>query len=123
MAELGRVESSTSSSPTPTTMFKSILPSRRVPSGDFTFITPLADDVSGKENLPSLAARAQMPLAKGRTVTKGFIQTSEMKKKTDHKKPKDSPSSDSTVVSTQAFDKLLVSSIHFFTALLAVHFL
>jgi len=104
-------------------MFKSILPSRRVPSGDFTFITPLADDVSGKENLPTLAARTQMPPTKGRTVTKGFIQTIEKKKNTDHKKSKDSPSSDLTMVSPQAFDKLLVCSIHLFTALFPAHLL
>lgn len=91
-----------------TTMFKSILSSRRDPSDDFTVITPLSGDISCKENLPALAAGAQMPLAKGRTATKGFIQTSEKKKKADHKKLRDIPSHDSTTVSPQAFDKLLV---------------
>ncbi|KAF9065077.1 armadillo-type protein [Rhodocollybia butyracea] len=34
-------------------MFKSILPSKRIPSSDFTMITPLADVPNGKENQPS----------------------------------------------------------------------
>jgi hypothetical protein len=67
-------------------MFKSILPSRRIPSGEFTIVTPLADDISGKENMPTSQVSAA---TKGRTGPKGFIQTTEKKKKLELKKTKD----------------------------------
>lgn len=87
-------------------MFKlNILPSRRVPSGEFTIVTPLADDISGKENMPA----THVPLAaKGRTGPKGFIQTAEKKKKLEPKKTKHL--AEPSPVSPQAFDKLLVKS-------------
>lgn len=81
-------------------MFKSILPSRRVPSGDFTVLTNLMEDASGKENLPT-----QMHSGKPRMVTKPVEK--EKKKKGDSKKGKDVPTE--IIVSPQAFDKLLVS--------------
>ncbi|KAF9532476.1 armadillo-type protein [Crepidotus variabilis] len=83
-------------------MFKSILPSRRVPSGDFTVITNLMEDNASKENQP---AHPQMPVSKNRTVTKGQTVEKEKKKRGDSKKSKDAPAD--IVVSPQAFDKLL----------------
>jgi len=87
-------------------MFKSILPSKRIPSGEFTFVTPLAGDGLGKENMPA----SQVSVAtKGRTGPKGFIQT-EKKKKLELKKTKDLNTVEPSLVSPQAFDKLLVRS-------------
>ena len=90
----------------PPTMFKSILPSRRAPSGDFTIITNLIDG-AGKENQPAQAGQPQIAATKGRIAPK---QTNEKKKKLDVKKSKDSPVNE-TFESAQAFDKLLVCSI------------
>jgi len=93
-----------------TTMFKGILPARRVPSTDFTIITNLADG-QGKENQPELGNHhPQMPATnKSRTASKGFMQSSSNKrKKTGTKRSKDTPVIDSTPVSGEAFDKLLV---------------
>jgi hypothetical protein len=94
------------------TMFKGILPSRRVPSGDFTIITNLVDS-QGKENQPNLPSQPRMPATKGRSVSKGFL-TSERKKKTDTKRSKDTPVLDTldTPISGEAFDKLLVSCVN-----------
>ncbi|KDR78820.1 hypothetical protein GALMADRAFT_137817 [Galerina marginata CBS 339.88] len=86
-------------------MFKGILPSRRVPSGDFTIITNLVEG-HGKENQPSLPSQTQVPVTKARTASKGFMLTSERKKKSDTKKSKDTQISDAPV-SGEAFDKLL----------------
>ncbi|KAF8183389.1 armadillo-type protein [Pholiota molesta] len=89
-------------------MFKGILPSRRVPSGDFTIITNLVDS-QGKENQPNLPSQPRMPATKGRSVSKGFL-TGERKKKTDTKRSKDTPVLDmlDTPISGEAFDKLLL---------------
>ncbi|KAF8150869.1 armadillo-type protein [Crassisporium funariophilum] len=86
-------------------MFKSILPSRRVPSGDFTIITNLVD-ASAKENQPTLPGNTQMPATKGKTATKGFMQMNDKKKKADAKKVKDTPVAE-VPMSAQEFDKLL----------------
>jgi hypothetical protein len=98
-------------------MFKGILPSRRIPSGDFTIITNLVDD-HAKENQYNPSSQTQVPQAatKGRTGTKGFLQMNEKKKKSDSKKandpaPKQIPD---TLISPQEFDKLLVSCYHRF---------
>lgn len=96
-------------------MFKGILPSRRIPSGDFTIITNLVDD-HAKENQYNLSSQTQAPGTKGRTGTKGFLQMNEKKKKSDSKKaddpaPKRVPE---TLISPQEFDKLLVSCYHHF---------
>jgi len=88
-------------------MFKSILPSKRIPSGEFTFVTPLAGDGLGKENMPTSQASGA---TKGRTGPKGFIQTTEKKKKLEIKKTKDLNLVEPSLVSPQAFDKLLVKS-------------
>jgi|SRR6266498_922886 len=89
-------------------MFKSILPGRRNPSGDFTFVT-LGDNGACKENLPAMAAKPQV-VTKPRPNSKGFVQAGDKKKKSETKKPKDSPPND-LVVSPQAFDQLLVSIV------------
>jgi len=85
-------------------MFKGILPSRRVPSADFTIITNLVEG-HGKENQPT---QPQMPTTRAQTASKGFMQMNEKKKKTDSKRSKDAPAPE-TPVSGEAFDKLLVS--------------
>lgn len=95
------------------TMFKGILPSRRIPSGDFTIITNLVDD-HAKENQYNPSGQTQVTATKGRTGTKGFLQMNEKKKKSDSKKANDSaPKQVSDVpISPQEFDKLLVSCYH-----------
>ncbi|KAF5327237.1 hypothetical protein D9619_004768 [Psilocybe cf. subviscida] len=87
-------------------MFKGILPGRRQPSVDFTIITNLADS-AGKENDPSGPSLAQPPTSKQRSVSKGFMQSSEKKpKKPDYKRSKSIPSPEPPI-STEDFDKLL----------------
>jgi hypothetical protein len=89
-------------------MFKGILPGRRQPSVDFTIITNLADG-SGKENEPSGQPLAQPTATKQRSVSKGFMQSNEKKaKKPDNKRSKSIPSPE-VPISTEDFDKLLVS--------------
>jgi hypothetical protein len=88
-------------------MFKGILPSRRIPSGDFSIITNLIDDHT-KENRCDPSNQMQVSATKGRTGAKGFL---EKKKKSDSKKandpaPKQVPDA---LISPQEFDKLLVS--------------
>lgn len=91
-------------------MFKGILPSKRIPSGDFTIITNLVDDHT-KENQRNLSGQAKVSGAKGRTASKAFLQMNEKKKKSDPKKAKDSPPTkvQDASISPQEFDKLLVS--------------
>lgn len=88
------------------TMFKGILPTRRVPSGDFTIITNLVDD-QGKENRPNHPSQPRMPTSKARSVSKGFL-TGDRKRKTEARKAKETQQQDQQV-SGEAFDKLLVS--------------
>ena len=94
-------------------MFKGILPSRRIPSGDFTIITNLVDD-HAKENQYNPSGQTQVSATRGRTTgTKGFL---DKKKKSDSKKAND-PSQKQVPdahISPQEFDKLLVSCIHHF---------
>jgi hypothetical protein len=73
-------------------MFKSILPSRKVPDGDFFMVTPPADSL--KENYPALgtASTNHAPKAK----------TEKRKKSKDQETPPD------VAVTEQAFDQLLV---------------
>ena len=89
------------------TMFKSILPSKRVPSTDFSIITDLVDG-QGKENLPTQSVQPQILANKARSVNKGFMQTHEKKKKAEPKRSKDI-SPPETPITGEAFDKLLVS--------------
>ena len=88
-------------------MFKGILPSRRIPSGDFSIITNLVDD-HAKENQYNPSSQTQSPITKG---TKGFLQMNEKKKKSASKKANDSAPTPvpQTPISSQEFDKLLVS--------------
>jgi hypothetical protein len=88
-------------------MFRSILPSRRVPSTDFSIITNLVE-VQGKENQPTQPVQPQIPATKARSVSKGFMQIHEKKKKADAKRSKE-VSPPETPISGEAFDKLLVS--------------
>ena len=94
-------------------MFKGILPSRRIPSGDFTIITNLVDD-HAKENQYNPSGQTQVSATKGRTVTKGFLQMNEKKKKSDSKKTNDPALKQvsDALISPQEFDKLLVSFYH-----------
>lgn len=82
-------------------MFKSILPSRRIPSSDFTMLTTLDDSaLNGKENYPALAISTNVPTAKSR----------------NDKTQKKSKSKEQPVVEgvdmEQEFDRLLVRSNH-----------
>jgi len=88
-----------------TAMFKNILPGRRIPSGEFTFVTP-GNNGASKENLPAMIAKPQVA-TKPRPNSKALVQAGD-KKKT--KKAKDSQPND-PVVSPQAFDQLLVSTV------------
>lgn len=77
-------------------MFKSILPSKRLPDSDFFMVTPTSPTEGSKENFPALATATNTT-------------------KTRVEKPKKSKTKDATiepVAMEQAFDKLLVSSVH-----------
>ena len=71
-------------------------------------------DDHAKENQPNPPGHTQVSATKGRTVTKGFLQMNEKKKKSDSKKTKDSTQVPDTPISPQEFDKLLVSCYFFF---------
>lgn len=96
-------------------MFKSILPTRRVPSTDFTMITSLQDVSNTKENYPSLGVAPQ-PTSRNMKNTfagrKASIQLYDKKKRIDTKNNKDQnpPSPVEPVEMNQAFDQLLVSA-------------
>jgi hypothetical protein len=96
-------------------MFKGILPSRRIPSGDFSIITNLVDD-HAKENQYNPSGQTQLPVTKGHTGTKGFLQMNEKKKKAASKKANDFAPTPvpQTPINPQEFDKLLVSFHHRF---------
>lgn len=99
-------------------MFKSILPVKRIPSSDFTMVTPLTDSQTmpnGKENHPGSAMVASTALptqSKGVRQTlvapKGLPQPNEKKKRVEGKKAKEQ--SIEPIGTNQAFDKLLVRS-------------
>lgn len=79
-------------------MFKSILPSKRLPDADFFMVTSPTE--GSKENFPALATvTTNTPLAKNRGVDKV-------------KRGKTKETSLEPVAMEQAFDKLLVSSVH-----------
>jgi len=87
-------------------MFKSILPSKRIPSSDFTMLTELADSAPpiGKENhfnsSNALAVPVQSKTGKPGLLSKGFPE----------KKRRDTKSNDPSTEMNQAFDQLLVST-------------
>ncbi|TFK27799.1 hypothetical protein FA15DRAFT_635109 [Coprinopsis marcescibilis] len=83
-------------------MFKGILPSKRVVSQDFTFLTPLSDVPPGKENLP-FANNAQTNGRSGRSV----LVLGTKKKRSESKKPKDTDEPLDIPDTNLAFDKLL----------------
>ncbi|KAF5382020.1 hypothetical protein D9615_004437 [Tricholomella constricta] len=88
------------------TMFKGILPSKRISSSDFTMITTLGD-LNGKENLPTPTPQT----VKGPKATnKGQGQGLDKKKRGDNKKVKETQDvpTDGPAMN-QAFDRLLVS--------------
>ena len=99
-------------------MFKSILPVKRIPSSDFTMVTPLTDSQAmpnGKENHPGSAIVTPTPLptqSKGvrqaLAAPKGLPQPNERKKRSETKKTREEPTE--LVGTNQAFDKLLVRS-------------
>ena len=71
-------------------------------------------DDHAKENQYSPSSETLVTATKGRTGTKGFLQKNEKKKKSDSRKandpaPKQVPDA---VISSQEFDKLLVSCQH-----------
>ena len=70
-------------------MFKSILPSRKMPDAEFLIVTPQTD--SHKENYPALSSA-----------------TNTTKTKTKKSKDKDTPMVIDTEQTEQAFDELLV---------------
>lgn len=86
-------------------MFKGILPSKRMPSTEFTMVTSLGDISNGKENVPDPVPAVP---AKPSKVTVH-------KDKAKHEKSKSLKAlQDFTVepvVTNQAFDKLLVGEI------------
>ncbi|KAL0576518.1 hypothetical protein V5O48_005463 [Marasmius crinis-equi] len=83
-------------------MFKSILPSKRIPSSDFTMLTALNDEGPvGKENQPGLTnvqpGTAHAKVGKPGLLSKGFPE----------KKRRDTKGKDQGVEMNQAFDQLL----------------
>ena len=77
-------------------MFKSILPSRRVPSTDFQMVTPPLDSaMNGKENWPD----PSMPIDTKQTRVE----------KSKKRKGKEQAPGPDTYMATHAFEKLLVS--------------
>lgn len=77
-------------------MFKSILPSKRLPDSDFFMVTPTSPTEGSKENFPALAPATNTT-------------------KTRVEKPRKSKTKDATiepVAMEQAFDKLLVSPVY-----------
>ncbi|TFK33227.1 armadillo-type protein [Crucibulum laeve] len=88
-------------------MFKNILPSKRVPSTEFSMITSLADTTNFKENHPSTGTVQPLVTSKSKPVTmsKGFAPVDGKKKKGDNKKAKEKPIE--SVGMEQAFDRLL----------------
>lgn len=84
-------------------MFKSILPSKRVSSSDFTMVTPLGEtDINGKENMFN-SSKAKPSIAS----TRGFPTVSDKRKKASAKGKSNVADDESDMI--QAFDKLLVS--------------
>jgi hypothetical protein len=86
------------------TMFKGILPPRRVPSSEFIIVNPLPDN--GKENLPSppLHPPASSPNAKAKSA-KAASQDKSKRKKGDLSHPISALTSSTT---DREFDRLLV---------------
>ena len=86
-------------------MFKGILPSKRLPSTEFTMVTSLGDISNGKENVPD-------PVS---TVPAKPSKVATYKDKAKHEKSKSVKTlqdfSVEPIVTNQAFDKLLVSGI------------
>ena len=77
-------------------MFKSILPSRRVPSTDFQMVTPPLDSAfNGKENWPD----PSIPIDNQQTRVE----------KTKKRKGKEQAPAPDSYMTTHAFEKLLVS--------------
>lgn len=101
-------ESRSSRTPLQRAMFKSILPTRRVPSSDFSMVTSLQET---KENYPSLGVAPQ-PAGRNpkSTFRKASSQLYDRKKRTEPKagKGQDSSSSVEPAQMNQAFDQLLV---------------
>lgn len=92
-------------------MFKSILPSKRIVSSDFTMVTNLGDPApNGKENQPSVGAIPPSGPSKstraGHSATKGSSQSHEKKKRDKKEKEQQQPAE--AVGMNQAFDQLLV---------------
>lgn len=89
-------------------MFKSILPTRRVPSTDFSMVTSLQE---AKENYPSLGVAPQPAGRNPRnTFRKASSQLYDRKKLTEPKndREQDSVSPEEPAQTNQAFDQLLV---------------
>ncbi|KAJ7592936.1 armadillo-type protein [Mycena floridula] len=83
-------------------MFKNILPSKRVPSSDFTMITPLRDaDINSKENQPH---KSTGPAKSSGPVSKGFAPSFEKRKRANTKGKDEFVQ---VLGMNQAFDKLL----------------
>ncbi|KAF5391700.1 hypothetical protein D9757_002552 [Collybiopsis confluens] len=85
-------------------MFKSILPSKRIPSSDFTMITSLGDVSNGKENQPGSNVLAQPP-KNAKAGAKGSSKGMSDKKKLGNLKGKDQAPSGEDM--NDAFDQLL----------------
>lgn len=81
-------------------MFKGILPSKRLPSAEFTMVTTLGDISNGKENVPDLVSAAP----------------AKVKDRAKHEKSKSVKTSQDfsvePIVTDQAFNRLLASGTH-----------
>lgn len=87
-------------------MFKAILPSKRLASADFTMVTNLDPAVNGKEN-SNPGAPGQKTTRAGLTMTKGFTQVYDKRRRTTKD---DHAEIASSINQEQAFNQLLVCS-------------
>ncbi|KAF8656259.1 hypothetical protein AX16_002695 [Volvariella volvacea WC 439] len=90
-------------------MFKNILPSKRIPSSDFTIVTPSPDSLpNGKENQPGVGMLPPVsPNAKGTRQVLAINKIQANEKKRTEKNNKDQTKPSDIPGTNQAFDKLL----------------
>ena len=94
-------------------MFKGILPPRRVPSPEFTIVSPLVEN--GKENLPASPALHPEASQNGKVTVaaKSGKAAAAAQDKSKRKKGGDTPSHTApiTISTDREFDRLLVRTI------------
>jgi hypothetical protein len=95
------------------TMFRGILPSKRVVSSDFIMVTPIPAPISNgkeKENTPGSFPVSAVPKP-SRPATKGLSKVSEKHKEKDSNLANEKSIPKAEVPMNEAFDQLLVSTL------------